>query len=109
MADSITRNLNTHHHFFLANRMFLLNLAAIYTTGFECPDTSRIIPELLHVMESTNELYTTFDQSFPSYKINKDYISLFKEAISFVKNQPEIIPVLIILSLYKISSIRCIS
>jgi cytochrome c peroxidase len=89
MADSITRNLNTHDHFFLANRMFLLNLAAIYTTGFECPDTSRIIPELLHLMESTNELYAAFDQSFPSYKINKDYISLFKEAISFVKNQPE--------------------
>src|ERR1700676_3814486 len=33
-ADSITSQLNSNSHFFLANRLFLLNLAAIYTTGF---------------------------------------------------------------------------
>ncbi len=88
LADSITRNLNTHHHFFLANRMFLLNLAAVYTTGFECPDTSRIIPEMLHVLESTQNLYYIFSQSFPSFKIQDNYIRLFEQTISFVKNQP---------------------
>jgi cytochrome c peroxidase len=41
-ADSITRVLNTPEHFYYANRLFLLNLAAIYTTGFECPDTARV-------------------------------------------------------------------
>ena len=46
-ADSITGQLNSYNHFFLANRLFLLNLAAIYTTGFECPDTNHVIPELL--------------------------------------------------------------
>src|SRR5690606_7042708 len=34
-ADSITSNLGKADHFFLANRLYLLNLAAIYTTGFE--------------------------------------------------------------------------
>jgi cytochrome c peroxidase len=89
LADSITRNLNTYHHFFLANRMFLLNLAAIYTTGFECPDTSRIIPELLHVLESTGSLYKAFNQGFQSYKLNDGYTGLFEKTISFVKNQPK--------------------
>ncbi len=87
LADSITRNLKTHHHFFLANRMFLLNLAAIYTTGFECPDTSRIIPELLHTLESSHKLYAAFNKSFPSYKINDDYNNLFEKTISFVKKE----------------------
>ena len=88
LADSITRNLNTHHHFFLANRLFLLNLSTIYTTGFECPDTSRIIPELLHILESTNGLYKRFNESFPSYKITPAYTQLFDKAIEFAKNQP---------------------
>ena len=87
LADSITKNLTTHHHFFLANRMFLLNLAAIYTTGFECPDTSRIIPELLHTLESTHELYSVFNKSFPSYTISDDYNNLFEKTISFVKKE----------------------
>ena len=87
LADSITRNLNTHHHFFLANRMFLLNLAAIYTTGFECPDTSRIIPELLHTLESSRILYAAFNKSFDSYKIRDDYNDLFEKTILFVKKE----------------------
>ena len=88
MADSITSNLNTYHHFFLANRMFLLNLSAIYTTGFECPDSNNIIPELLQVLESTSELYEVFNQSFTSHKISSNYLDLFNETISFVKQQP---------------------
>ncbi len=60
VADSITNELKTHHHFFLANRLFLLNLAAIYTTGFECPDTSRIIPELRSMMKDVTGIYTSY-------------------------------------------------
>ena len=40
-ADSITSELKTYQHFYLCNRLFLLNLSSIYTTGFECPDTAR--------------------------------------------------------------------
>src|SRR5688572_26490705 len=50
-ADSITTAFSSCHHFYLCNRLFLLNLAAIYTTGFECPDTSMVIPELRSMME----------------------------------------------------------
>ena len=88
LHDSISRNLNTHHHFFLANRLFLLNLAAIYTTGFECPDTENVIPELLHMLTSVRDLYETFEYNFPSYKINEDYLSLFEKTIAFVRDQP---------------------
>ncbi|MEI8136082.1 MAG: cytochrome C peroxidase, partial [Bacteroidota bacterium] len=31
-ADSITAQLKDYHHFYLCNRLFLLNIAAIYTT-----------------------------------------------------------------------------
>jgi cytochrome c peroxidase len=41
-ADSITTQLDSYHHFFLANRLFLLNLAALYNTGFECPSRTAI-------------------------------------------------------------------
>lgn len=88
LEDSITRNLNTHHHFFLTNRLFLLNLAAIYTTGFECPDSSRIIPELLYMLESVKDIYTAYNKSFPAYPLGQDYLDLFNNATSFVKHQP---------------------
>jgi len=88
LADSVTRNLYSYHHFFLANRMFLLNMAAIYTTGFECPDTASIIPELLHTLENTRNIYISFEQDFPGYKINTAYTNLFDSTILFVKKQP---------------------
>ena len=88
LHDSISRNLNSYHHFFLANRLFILNLAAIYTTGFECPDPDNVIPELLYMLTSVRDLYKAFDQNFPSYKINNNYISLFEKTIAFVQEQP---------------------
>ena len=33
--DSIMMQFGSPDHFFLANRLYLLNLAAVYTTGFE--------------------------------------------------------------------------
>src|SRR5690606_21123046 len=52
-SDSVTALLKEPDHFFYANRLFLLNLSGIYTTGYECPDTGRIIPELGLMLEST--------------------------------------------------------
>jgi cytochrome c peroxidase len=57
-ADSVTKNLNTFDHFFLANRLFLLNLAAIYTTGFECPNNDSIIPELRAMINDVADINT---------------------------------------------------
>jgi cytochrome c peroxidase len=88
-ADSITDNLKSFSTFYLCNRLYLLNLAAIYTTGFECPDTSRVIPELLYMMRSVEEIYLAYNGGFSSTQITADYISLYNKAINFVKAQPQ--------------------
>jgi cytochrome c peroxidase len=87
-ADSITSQLNSYSHFFLANRLFLLNLAAIYTTGFECPDTGRVIPELRSMLQGTREIYIRFNQSFPETPLNIEYLDLYEKMISFSNDQP---------------------
>ncbi|HLG38666.1 MAG TPA: cytochrome c peroxidase [Chitinophagaceae bacterium] len=87
-ADSITRNLESYHHFFLANRLYLLNLAALYTTGFECPDTNNIVPELRAMSKAVKEIYDGFDETFASTPVSKEYLSLYDQTIDFISNQP---------------------
>lgn len=87
-ADSITGQLDSYHHFFLANRLYLLNLAAIYTTGFECPDTNDIIPELRAMLVSIKNIYSNFNVSFSSTALSNDYLTLYDKLISFVNDQP---------------------
>ena len=87
-ADSITQQLNSYHHFFLANRLYLLNLAAIYTTGFECPDTNNIIPELRSMVGDVKEIYSTYDKTFPATPLSKEYLALYDRTITFVNQQP---------------------
>ncbi|MES2679361.1 MAG: cytochrome c peroxidase [Bacteroidota bacterium] len=87
MADSITRQLTTPDHFYLCNRLFLLNLAAIYTTGFECPDTSRIIPELKGMLTETYKTYASFNGSFPNNPLPENYLELYRSTVSFVSKQ----------------------
>ncbi|MEO6488780.1 MAG: cytochrome-c peroxidase, partial [Ferruginibacter sp.] len=84
-ADSITVNLKQYPHFYLCNRLFLLNLAAIYTTGFECPDKENIIPELEKMMSSVETIYSTFNKSFPGYQVNKEYLELYQHALMFIR------------------------
>jgi len=86
-ADSITKELNTADHFYLCNRLFLLNLAAIYTTGFECPDTSRIIPELEVMLTATYKTYLSFNESFPNTALPENYLELYRNTVSFVSKQ----------------------
>jgi cytochrome c peroxidase len=88
-ADSITQNLKSYHHFFLANRLFLLNLAAIYTTGFECPDSSRIVPELQVMMAAVGDIYRAFNEAYPSTALSNEYLLLYSRANAFVAKQPE--------------------
>jgi len=87
-ADSITGQLLTADHFYFCNRLFLLNLAAIYTAGFECPDTAAIIPELAAMLQSTAETYQSFNESFLNNPIPEAYLSLYKNAVTFVQSQP---------------------
>ncbi|MBL7930796.1 MAG: cytochrome C peroxidase [Bacteroidia bacterium] len=86
-ADSITGNLTDFHHFFLCNRLFLLNLAAIYTTGFESPDSERTIPELRLMLSGTEELYRNFNKNFPQTALSQAYLNEFKNLIEFVNSQ----------------------
>ncbi|WP_462254175.1 cytochrome-c peroxidase [Ferruginibacter sp.] len=88
MADSVTGQLQNHHHFFLANRLFLLNLAAIYTTGFECPDTTAIIPELHSMLIDVKKIYSSFNESFPATPVAENFLTLYNNTISFVNKQP---------------------
>jgi cytochrome c peroxidase len=87
-ADSITVQLNSYSHFFLANRLFLLNLAAIYTTGFECPDTTHVIPELRSLLLGTKEIYNRFNESFPETPLSKEYLNAYEKTIVFVYSEP---------------------
>lgn len=87
-ADSITSQLQSYQHFYLCNRLYLLNLAAIYTTGFECPDTTRIVPELLDMVEKTAGTYKSFNESFPDNSLTADYLLLYERMVEFVRSQP---------------------
>jgi len=86
-ADSITSQLNSYSHFFLANRLFLLNLAAIYTTGFECPDTNHVIPELRSLLQGTKKIYDSYNQSFPDKPLSAEYLEEYNKTISFAETQ----------------------
>ena len=86
-ANIFKDELKTYHHFFLCNRLYLLNLAAIYTTGFECPDTAEIIPELRRMLSGILEIYESFNTSFSDKGLSEVYLTLYMNAISFVNQQ----------------------
>jgi cytochrome c peroxidase len=88
LADSITGQLNKPDHFFLCNRLYLLNLAAIYTTGFECPHTGNIIPELRTMLAAVRKIYDAYNGSFPGSTLGKEYLALYDKMGSFVNGQP---------------------
>jgi cytochrome c peroxidase len=88
-ADSITNELKTYHHFFLCNRLHLLNIGAIYTTAFECPDPEQVIPELEGMMDDTRGIYAAFNQTFTETPFTGAYLSLYDSAVAFVKAQPQ--------------------
>ncbi len=88
-TDSILQILSNPDHFYFANRLFLLNLAAIYTSGFECPDPQNVIPELDEMLISTALIYETFNQSFSNQQLSSDYLTLYAAMQQFVHEQPK--------------------
>jgi cytochrome c peroxidase len=86
--DSIIANLTSYHHFFLCNRLMLLNMASIYSTGFECPDATSVIPELRAMLHSLSEVYAAYNSSFPATPITQEYIDQFNNLIAFADAQP---------------------
>lgn len=87
-ADSITSELKSSSHFFLCNRLFILNLSAIYTTGFECPDTNNVIPELQFMLQQVEGLYQVFNASFPDTPMPSGFLGSFTSMCNFVATQP---------------------
>jgi len=88
-SDSVIPVIRDRHHFLLANRLYLLNLASIYTNGFECPDPGRIIPELREMMQSTKEIYFAYGQTWPDHALNEEYLIRYVLAVNFVMLQPD--------------------
>lgn len=88
-TDGITKNLKSPDAFFLCNRLYLLNLATIYSTGFECPNTKKIIPELEQMLADVNQIYAAYNQSFSEKTLDSNYQELYNQTINFVKNQPK--------------------
>ena len=88
-ADSITSQLQTFSNFYLCNRLFLLNLAAIYTTGFECPGKKNIVPELNAMTAGVKDIYNHYNETFPATQITNEYLSLYERTMAFVASQPQ--------------------
>lgn len=87
-TDSMVKTLEDPSQLFLCNRLFLLNLATIYTTGFECPDKSRIIRELAEMMLEVKNIYANYNLDFTRSPITNEYLALYNNAIQFVQKQP---------------------
>ena len=87
-TDSITSQLESYHHFFLANRLYLLNLAAVYTTGFDCPDMNEVIPELRNMLPAVQAIYSDFNAGFSATPLSAEYLDLYDKATKFVSAQP---------------------
>jgi cytochrome c peroxidase len=70
-----------------SNRLFLLNLATIYTTGFENPYVALILPELFQSLVKQQEYYVVFNKKFPQQCFTAQYLTLFQQAIQYVASQ----------------------
>lgn len=86
-SDSIIQQLETPSSFFFCNRLFLLNLAAIYTTGFECPEDEWILAELSIMLRSVESIYKNYQLQFTDILLTKEYLDLFHEMSLFVQNK----------------------
>lgn len=70
-----------------SNRLFLLNLASIYTTGFENPNAALILPELFQTLLKQQEYYIVFNKKFPQQAFTAQYLTLHQQAIQYVASQ----------------------
>lgn len=87
LSDSLKKTVNTTECFYFSNRLFILNLAAIYTTGFECPNQNQIVPELIAMLRAHRFNCTLFNAQFPEHQISPEYLHVFNGCIEFVENQ----------------------
>ena len=82
-SDSVMDRLKNENHFLLCNRLFLLHLATIYTTGFESPDTSLILPELIEMTQAVKLIYQAWSEEHPNY-LDPAYLERFTAMQTFL-------------------------
>lgn len=88
-SPTVLQEINAPSSFYFANRLHLLNLATIYTTGFECPDTEIAVVELEIMLQSTLEDYEYYNKQNPDFALQKNYIKAYKNMLSYVRKQPK--------------------
>lgn len=86
LNDSITTKLSDPSHFYFCNRLFLLNLSTIYTTGFECPDEESILPELVAMTQSVKSIYESYNTLYPLFQLSSAYLQKYQSLMDFVKS-----------------------
>lgn len=86
--DSLLKVLRRPDQFLYANRLYLLNLATIYTSGFECPEPLQIIPELKSMLVASKQFYEVYNSSFPNTPITSEYLLQYEKMIDYVTSQP---------------------
>lgn len=89
LSDSVGTRMNDYHHFYLCNRLFLLNLAAIYTSGFECPEPTRVIPELKIMLGAVREIYASYNAEYPKTALPATYLERYDALVKFAQGQPD--------------------
>ncbi|MBK7810712.1 MAG: cytochrome C peroxidase [Saprospiraceae bacterium] len=87
--DSIRIFLRRPDAFFYAQRLFLLNLSAIYTTGFECPDSARIIPELKEMCEAVLEIQLAHNESFLEFKLADSFMNRYRDMLVYLQSKTD--------------------
>ena len=86
--DSMSELFETADHFAFCNRLYILNLSTLYTTGFECPDQDQIIPELLNMLKGVRTIYTAYTNTYTNNPLSGEYLDKYDACIRWVENQP---------------------
>ena len=85
--DSMLDLFKTADHFAFCNRLYILNLSTLYTTGFECPDQDQIIPELLSMLKGVRTIYTAYTNTYTQNPLSEEYLDKYDACIRWVENQ----------------------
>ena len=86
--DSMVELFKTADHFAFCNRLYILNLSTLYTTGFECPNQDQIIPELLSMLKGVRTIYTAYTNTYTNNPLSGEYLEKYDACIRWVENQP---------------------
>lgn len=87
--DSVMAEVRKPGSVYFANRLFLLNLAALYTTHFECPDTAMVVPELKEMVHQVFPIYLANNAENDEFPISASYFALFHNMTTWLDRQAD--------------------